>query len=190
MPIKIAFEVQDEDLERFAVMARRVKAEMPAHMDGSTLAALVRMKLNAALMSDETPLFILDRLDQLEQLADMVEDVEWGLEGEDRDRVRSALFYFSEPNDLIPDRVPVFGFLDDALMVELSLRDFEPELTAYRKFCGFRTAERKRRALRGSSDEVTKEDWLADQRALLHHRMREQRRAAQGPEGGWRITLW
>jgi uncharacterized membrane protein YkvA (DUF1232 family) len=190
MPIQIAFDVQDDDLERFAVMARKVKAEMPANMDGSTLAALVRVKLNAARTSGETPQFVLDRIDQLEQLADMVEDAEWGLEGEDRDRVRSALFYFSEPNDLIPDRVPVFGFLDDAIMVELSLRDFEPELTAYRKFCGFRTAEMERRAVRGSSDEVTKEDWLADQRALHHHQMRERRRAAQGPDGGWRITLW
>lgn len=190
MPIQIAFEVQDDELERFAVMARQVKAEMPAHMDGSTLAALVRVKLNAARTSGETPQFILDRIDQLEQLADMVEDAEWGLAGEDQDRVCSALFYFSEPNNLIPDCVPVFGLLDDALMVELSLRDFEPELTAYRKFCGFRRIERERRTLRGSSDKVTKEDWLADQRALMHHHLREQRRAAQGPDGGWRITLW
>lgn len=190
MPIQIAFDVQEADLERFAVMARQVKAKMPAHMDGSTLAALVRVKLNAARTSGDTPEFILDRIDQLEQLADMIEDAEWGLEGEDRDRVRSALFYFSEPNDLIPDRVPVFGFLDDALMVELSLRDFEPELAAYKKFCGFRTAERQRRAEHGSSQEVTKEDWLADQRALLHHHMRERRRVTQDSDGGWKITLW
>lgn len=190
MSMQIAFEVHDDDLERFAVMVRRLKAEMPAKMDAGTLAGLVRAKLNAVRMSDNTPGFVLDRIDQLEQLADMAEDAEWGLEGEDRDRVCGALFYFSEPNDLIPDRVPVFGFLDDALMVELSLRDFEPELDAYKKFCGFRSAERQRRAERGSSDKVTKQDWLADQRALLHHHMRERRSAAQAGNEGWKVSLW
>jgi uncharacterized membrane protein YkvA (DUF1232 family) len=190
MPIQIAFEVHDDDLERFAVMARRLKSEMPDDMDAGTLAGLVRAKLNAARMSGDTPKFVLDRIDRLEQLADMAEDTEWGLEGEDRDRVCGALFYFAEPNDLIPDRVPVFGFLDDALMVELSLRDFELELTAYREFCGFRTAEKQRREARGSSDEVTKEDWLADQRALLHHHMRERRRMTQDSNQGWKVSLW
>jgi len=190
MPIKIAFEVHDDELERFAVMARRLKAEMPANMDTGTLASLVRSKLKAAQMSGDTPKFVLDRINQLEELADMVEDMEWGLDGKDRDRVCGALFYFSEANDLIPDRVPVFGFLDDALMVELSLRDFEPELTAYRRFCGFRIAEQQRREARGSSDEVTKEDWLADQRAVLHHQMREGRNATEGPNGGWKVSLW
>ena len=190
MPIQIAFDVHDEDLERFAVMARRLKAEMPENMDAGTLAGLVRAKLNAARTSSDTPRFVLDRIDQLEQLVDMAEDKEWGLEGEDLDRVCSALFYFSEPNDLIPDRVPVFGFLDDAVMVELSLRDFEPELTAYNEFCGFRVAERQRREVRGSSDEVTKQDWLADKRALLHHHMRERRKEAQGADAGWKISLW
>jgi hypothetical protein len=173
MPIEIAFEISDEDLQRFVAMVHRLKKEMPDHMDGRTLARLVRVKLEAARQDGGTPAFIRERIDRLEQLADMIEDDEWGLEGKDRHRVRGALFYFTEPADLIPDRVPVLGFLDDALLIELTLRDFEPELTAYGQFCGFRTAERERRAARGSAEDVTKEDWLADRRAKLHHQRLE-----------------
>lgn len=190
MPMQIAFEVPDADLERFAAMAQRVKSQIPPDVDPKTLAELVRVKLEGARRSGACPAFILERIERLEQLADMIEDEEWGLEGDELTRVQGALFYFAEPVDMIPDRVPVLGFLDDALMVELTLQDFEPELTAYDKFCGFRTAEQERRTEHGSSETVTKEDWLKDQRALLHRQMRERRRTGTTEPGGWKITLW
>jgi uncharacterized membrane protein YkvA (DUF1232 family) len=190
MSIQIAFEVPEADLERFVALAGRVKASMPADLDTLTLARLVRAKLAIAQISGRMPDFVLDRINRLEELADMIEDTEWGLDGDELARVKGALFYFSEPVDLVPDRVPVFGFLDDALMVELTLRDFEPELEAYRKFCGFRDAEQQRRAEHGHTDEVTKEDWLADQRSLLHTRMRNRRKTTANSDGGWKISLW
>ena len=190
MPMQIAFEVPDADLERFAAVAQQVKSQMPPDADPKTLAELVRVKLVTARSSGECPEFILERIERLEQLADMIEDEEWALQGDELKRVQGALFYFAEPVDMIPDRVPVLGFLDDAVMVELTLRDFEPELAAYDKFCGFRTAEQERRAEHGNLDTVTKEDWLADQRALLHRQMRERRRVGTTEPGGWKITLW
>lgn len=190
MPMEIAFEVPDEDLERFTVMANRVKAQMPADIESATLARLVRVKLETARQSGDCPAFIMERIERLEHLADMVEDAEWGLDGDELKRMLGALFYFTESVDMIPDRVPVLGFLDDAVMVELTLREFRPELRAYKKFCGFRTAERERRAEHGNTEEVTKEDWLADQRALLHHQMRERRKERREEPGGWKITLW
>lgn len=190
MPMQIAFDVSDEDLERFSAMADHVKAQMPGHIDSPTLARLVRTKLETARQSGDCPAFILERIERLEQLADMVEDTEWGLDGDELKRMQRALFYFTEPADMIPDRVPILGFLDDALMVELTLKEFRPELQAYQKFCGFRLAERERRDEHGSSAKVTKEDWLADQRALLHRQMRERRRERRDEPGGWKITLW
>lgn len=190
MPMEIAFEVPDADLERFTVMANRVKAQMPADIDAVTLARLVRAKLETARASGECPAFIQQRIDRLEQLADMVEDEEWGLDGEELARMLGALFYFTEPVDLIPDRIPVLGFLDDAVMVELTLQEFGPELVAYNLFCGFRIAERQRRDAHGNAEEVTKQDWLADQRALLHHQMRERRKVRASEPGGWKISLW
>lgn len=190
MPMQIAFEIPDEDLERFSTMANRIKAQMPADMDSATLARLVRMKLETARSAGGCPAFILERIERLEELADMAEDLEWGLDGDELTSIQRALFYFTEPADMIPDRVPVLGFLDDAVMVELTLEEFEPELKAYEKFCGFRIAERERRDQHGTSEEVTKEDWLADQRALLHRQMRERRKTRSEEPGGWKITLW
>jgi len=55
----------------------------------------------------------------LEQLIQMLRDDEWRLEGRDRARILDALAYFVDPEDLIPDRLPGIGYLDDAIMVEL-----------------------------------------------------------------------
>ncbi len=83
--------------------------------------------------------------------------------------------YFAEPADMIPDQIPGIGFLDDVIMVELVVENLEPEITAYIEFCKFRSAEEARRKNQGLDTHVGRDDWLADQRAVLHSRMRKRR---------------
>jgi uncharacterized membrane protein YkvA (DUF1232 family) len=77
---------------------------------------------------------------------------------------------------MIPDAIPGLGFLDDALMAELVIRELKHELDAYRDFCKYRES---REALRGRDAHVTRKDWLAAKRRQLFYRMnrrREERR--------------
>ena len=188
MAIEITFELSEEDLQHFATMAREAaKAVDPATDEKIILAATRKMLAQGNVES--APEFITSRLSKLEHLANMVDDGEWKLEGEDHDRVLRAIAYFADPEDLIADRVPGIGFLDDAIMVELVVRDMEPEVEAYTDFCAFRSAEEKRRKNQGLDEHVSREDWLADKRAVLHHRMR-QRRKSRGSGSGWRSGLW
>ena len=53
----------------------------------------------------------------------------------------NVLAYFVDPDDLIPDRIPGLGYLDDAIMVELVLQELHHELDAYDKFCEFHAGE-------------------------------------------------
>ena len=53
-------------------------------------------------------------------------------------RARLLLAYVDKHEDLIPDGVNIYGYLDDALMVELSWPRFQAEVEAYRDFCAFR----------------------------------------------------
>jgi uncharacterized membrane protein YkvA (DUF1232 family) len=110
-------------------------------------------------------------------LVKMVRDEEWRLPDEDLRGVLNAMAYFADPEDLIPDRVPGIGFLDDAIMAELVAESLEDEISAYRDFDTYRAAEEQRRENQGLDTHVGREDWLADQRAVLHHRMRERRNA-------------
>ena len=136
--------------------------------------------------SSDLPEFIADRLTKLEVVINMVGDAEWQLSEEERNRVLGALVYFCDPEDLIPDHVPGLGFLDDAIYVEIVIRDLAAEIESYEEFCQFRDAEEASRKEQGEDTHVEREQWLADKRAALHARMRKRRRGGTGG-GGWRL---
>ena len=46
----------------------------------------------------------------------------------------SALIYVVVPTDLIPDFVPVIGYLDDAAVVALAVRSVKGDLDAFRRW--------------------------------------------------------
>jgi len=99
-----------------------------------------------------------------------------------------TLAYFTEPEDLIPDHIPGLGFLDDAIMVELVVRELRHEIEAYQDFCEFRVREEMRRG-RKNEDPVTREEWLRSRRRELHSRMRRRRRSERKRGGSRRSPL-
>ena len=190
MSVTITFELDDQDLEHFQEMAREAQqAVKTAGLSAEEIASAARALFDASRGAKRLPNFIAERLKKLEILVRMVDDEEWKLPEEEFGRVLSAMAYFADPEDLIPDRVPGIGFLDDAIMAELVAADLEEEIAAFVEFDDFRTAEEQRRENQGLETHVGREDWLADKRAVLHHRMRERRRARVG-SGSRSIRLW
>jgi uncharacterized membrane protein YkvA (DUF1232 family) len=99
----------------------------------------------------------------------MLSDLEWRLPHKDATRVLNALAYFAEPEDLIPDHIPGLGFLDDAIMIELVVRELRPEIEAYQDFCDYRGRQPN------SGDGTSRADWLESRRKELQARMRRRR---------------
>lgn len=185
MALEITFEIKDSDLERFRERFR--DAGDGSQRDPKALTDAARKLIREALSGD-LPEFIRQRIESLGELAEMVDDDAWALPPEEREQVSGALAYFVATNDVIPDDTPAFGLLDDAIAAELVLRALRHELDAYQEFSQYREAETQRRANRGRTTNVSKEDWLADQRATLHSRMRERR--MKDPHGRHTMTLW
>ena len=175
MSLTITFELDDNDIEHFVAMAREAQEALESSGIGADGITAGARDLFTKARATKLPDFIASRLSKLETLVNMVEDSEWQLPDEDRDRVLKAMAYFANPEDLIPDRVPGVGFLDDAIMVELIVENLEEDISAFEEFCVYRTAEEKRRANQGLDTNVGREDWLADKRSVLHGRMRKLR---------------
>lgn len=186
MPLDITFTLSDQDLDHFQKIVDRAKSAMEQELKPREIEDAAR-KLIAEAQGQTLPDFIADRLLKLKVIIDMVGDEEWRLSDEERNRVLGALVYFTDPEDLIPDSVPGLGFLDDAIYVELIIRELKAEIDSYEEFCAFRMSEEKRRVDRGQDPHVEREAWLADKRATLHARMRRRRRAGSGGSGGWRF---
>lgn len=190
MAIEISFVLSDDDIEHFATMAREAQEAFEgAKVNETEIIDATNEILTKAAEQDNLPEYISSRLTTLQVLVNMIQDSDWNLQDEDRKRVLGAMAYFEQPEDLIPDRIPGIGFLDDAIMIELIERELEPEISTYRDFCQYRIAETQRRKhFERNDQEVTIEDWLADKRAVLHSRMRQRRkqRATLGRSGIYR----
>jgi uncharacterized membrane protein YkvA (DUF1232 family) len=134
--MKITLELSDRDLRYFRDRLRSVRSGERASDEKLVLDGAAR--LVAEVLAGEAPDFVRGRMERLGLLVRMVEDAEWRLEGEDRTRVLGVLAYFVDPDDLIPDRIPGLGYLDDAIMVELVVQELRHEIEAYEAFCAFR----------------------------------------------------
>jgi uncharacterized membrane protein YkvA (DUF1232 family) len=170
MPLDITFTLSDRDLERFKTIV--VKARSTAsNQQGQADIEKAAYKIVDVAMNSDLPDFIAERLLQLKTLLEMLKDTEWNLSEEDRDRIISAMSYFTDPIDLIPDHIPGIGFLDDAMFVEIIIRELRSEMSAYSEFCRFREAEDNRLTEAGKDPEENREQWLGKKRDELHSKI-------------------
>ena len=180
MSITLNFELNDRDLEHFQAAMAAAKKAAGDKTEKEVIDCASQLLLDA--QKGAMPDFIVQRLVRLDDLIAMVRDDAWAMEAADRARVLSALAYFCDPEDVIPDHVPVLGFLDDAIMIELSVRDLRHELEAYDEFCDFRQHQATRRGL--EADKVGRADWLDSRREELVDRM-HRRRGERGMGTGY-----
>jgi hypothetical protein len=74
--------------------------------------------------------------------------------------------------------VPVLGYLDDAVMIEMCVRDLQHELDAYDDFCDFRQRQAERLGV--DPAKVGRADWLGGRREELVDRMHQRRERDYG----------
>ena len=134
-PMRIVLDLSDKDIRYFRSCLQTVKKGALSSDESVVLKAAA--DLMAQVAEAEAPEFVQDRIGKLALLVQMLEDQRWRLTGADRTRVLNVLAYFVDPDDLIPDRIPGLGYLDDAIMVELVLQELRHELDAYQKFREF-----------------------------------------------------
>jgi uncharacterized membrane protein YkvA (DUF1232 family) len=176
MPLAISFELSDRDLEHFNAAIKAAAFTAGGKSPEEVVQAAGKLLEEASALT--LPDFIAERLDKLDALIAMVRDEGWALPEEDRQRVLSALVYFADPKDIIPDSVPVLGYFDDAIAIELCVRELKHELDAYDEFCEYRQAEANNRGV--SPSVVGRAEWLAGRREELQERMHRRRERDYG----------
>jgi len=190
MSLAITIELGDADLKHFIDAMQRAQKQVE-HLSPEEITQAA-----SKLLSEGThiklPQFIAERLAKVESMISMVHDDGFALPEEDRKRVLSALTYFADPEDIIPDTVPVLGYLDDAIMIELVVRELQHELEAYEDFVEYRKAEAARHGVEPSTLKTQRVDWLEGRRVELIERMKRRRRDSYSGAGGgsWRPTLF
>ncbi|MCB1589835.1 MAG: DUF1232 domain-containing protein, partial [Xanthomonadales bacterium] len=121
--MRITIDLSENDLDHFRQAMKRAK-EAAKDLAPEQIASAARQLL-ADSQDVELPEFIAARLAKLDTMINMATDTSWGISDGERREILSALTYFADPQDAIPDDVPVLGFLDDAIMIELVVEELK-----------------------------------------------------------------
>ena len=184
--MRVSFEISDNDIVHFRKCMKKARDAVKDADETEILEAARGMF--AEVRGARAPAFIKDRLNRLEAMTKMVEDEDWGMPDGPRDRVLRALVYFCDPEDLIPDSIPGIGYLDDAIMIELVLRELKHEIEAYEDFDKYRDSYNRR--FKFGRDANTRARRLAKRRDKLLERVerrqeRDRAEAASQPAPIW-----
>lgn len=139
--------LEDAALLAFNGQLRSLGAKASA-VDADQLASLARWLQE--LPEDKAEATIALRMARADSLARMLDDADWQLPEVIARRGRRLVEALRGSENLIPNATPLFGHLDEALMVELCWAQFEGEVGDYLDFCRFR----EQQAFRGTVQEL------------------------------------
>jgi len=140
---KVTFTLDEKDASYFHALFRKSKSAAKTESRESILKAAQEL-VKSVRSNKKTPQFVLDAAQSLEDLTKIIEDHDYAAPKPVQSEVMGALAYFANPDDLIPDDIPVLGFLDDAIMIKFVEEEFKHELWGYRKFKKFKAGAEQR----------------------------------------------
>lgn len=152
------YELDPARLVRFNDALRELSPDAPAMtLDQIATAAGRALERHG---DGTTPPFVQSRLAALARLDTLAADPAWAASRELRRQVEVLRAYREDDGDLIPDRQPVVGLLDDAVLVDVALQLVRGELADYEDFCRFRRVAAEFAGVPEADVGLTREHWL------------------------------
>lgn len=179
MSLKLAFELSDRDVRYFREALKQSRAAVRDAEEQEIIDAVCHV-LEEIRGNEPLPDFVAQRIPALELLIQMLTDDEWQLPNTDRERLLAMFVYFSDPEDILPDDIPVIGYLDDVIIIEIIMRELQHVRDAYDDFRRFRDDFDKQHGK--SIDGAIRRDRIDRRRQQLHQRM--QRRSKRSSKSG------
>ena len=137
MSMRLSFELTDRDLKYFRRALKQSRAAV-RDADETDIIDAIRDVLADIRRNEPLPDFVASRLPQLDLMIQMLLDDEWRLPTAAREQLLATFVYFGDPEDILPDDIPVIGYLDDVIIIELVTREMQHVREAYDDFRTFR----------------------------------------------------
>ena len=183
MSLKISFELSDRDLQYFREALKHSRSAVRDAEEGEIIEAISDV-LDEIRSNEPLPDFVARRIPEIESFIQMLTDDEWQLPEADRERLLAMFIYFADPEDILPDDIPVIGYLDDVIVIELIMQELHHVREAYEDFCTYRKTFDEEHGK--TIDGAVRRDRIDRRRQQLHQRM--QRRSASRKTKS--VELW
>jgi uncharacterized membrane protein YkvA (DUF1232 family) len=171
MGMRLSFELTDRDLKYFRRALKQSRAAV-RDADETDIIDAIRDVLADIRRNEPLPDFVASRLPQLDLMIQMLLDDEWRLPTAAREQLLATFVYFGDPEDILPDDVPVIGYLDDVIILELASRELVHVLDAYDDYCKYRDEFDSEHG--SEVDPAIRRDRLDRRRQQLHQRMKRR----------------
>lgn len=181
MGLKLSFELSDSDLQYFRDALKQSRNAV-RDAEESEIVDAIRDVLDEIRSNEPLPDFVARRIPEIESFIQMLTDDEWQLPEVDRERLLAMFIYFADPEDILPDDIPVIGYLDDVIVVELVMQELHHVRVAYEDFCSYRATFDSEHDQ--SLDGAVRRDRIDRRRQQLHQRMRRRSAVRKA------INLW
>jgi len=185
MGMRFTINLTDRDLGFFR-QALKKSREAVRHADEAEIIEAIGDVLADIKSEQPLPDFVDKRIPELESLIRMLQDDEWALPQDERERLLATFVYFGDPEDILPDHIPVIGYLDDVIMIELVVKELLHVRAAYDDFCEYRDDYDTR--FKTGHDGAVRRDRIDRKRQQLHQRMK--RRMAKDRRAKKSTALW
>jgi uncharacterized membrane protein YkvA (DUF1232 family) len=188
---KVTFELDEQDAAYFRDLYKQAKLNA-AKLDPDVILKDARALVDKVRQSAHAPRFVLEAIQTLEDMTQIILDESYKAPQPVKNQVLAGLAYFANPEDLIPDKVPALGFLDDAIMVKFVEEEFKHELWGYRKFRGLGAPEEQRPWTKIGGDRLRRrtEEHRKQIRAAINERKAADETKRKGASGRRRFFGW
>ena len=183
MSLKVSFELSDRDLEYFREALKHSRSAVRDAEEVEIIEAISDV-LDEIRSNEPLPAFVARRIPEIESFIQMLTDDEWQLPEGDRERLLAMFIYFADPEDILPDDIPVIGYLDDVIVIELIMQELHHVREAYEDFCAYRKTFDEEHGK--TIDGAVRRDRIDRRRQQWHQRM--QRRSASRKAKS--VELW
>ena len=183
MSLKVSFELSDRDLEYFREALKHSRSAVRDAEEVEIIEAISDV-LDEIRSYEPLPDFVARRIPEIESFIQMLTDDEWQLPEADRERLLAMFIYFADPEDILPDDIPVIGYLDDVIVIELIMQELHHVREAYEDFCAYRKTFDEEHGK--TIDGAVRRDRIDRRRQQWHQRM--QRRSASRKAKS--VELW
>ncbi len=134
--MRVTLHLDEQDLVRFRGALARAE-ERAACAEACDIIEGAKHALDHLPIAS-APGYVRARIADVQRLIIMLEDEDWLLPPAFQSAVLRTLAYFGDPEDLVPDEIGVIGLLDDAILLDLLMRDLRGMLRAYEAFAAYR----------------------------------------------------
>ncbi len=166
--MRVEMHLASNDPSLHALRTAWLTASSRFNGDTTALAQQAR-SMHSALAERDIPPTLLDALSLVPRVADMISDPDWALSPEQRRDFVGALAYFIDNDDLIPDNLGRYGYLDDAMVIRLAVQSSSQEWLDWNDFREFRCAHPELLAF-------DRDDWQRDGQALIENMVKNAHR--------------